>query len=121
MNDLDDLRGPAFRTFFGLAKSWGLSEEEQSGLLGHSPDLVELWRQGAIDAAQPGDVARVALFLGIYRALHTIFSNGEQADAWPRRVHVTGPLKGSTALDYMLKEGLPGLKYVHTHLTALLH
>ncbi|EQM88083.1 MULTISPECIES: hypothetical protein [Stenotrophomonas] len=121
MTDHLALEGPALRTFFRLAEEWSLSTCEGSNLLG-IPDesLLERWCQGAIDQVDCEVLVRISLLLGIYRALHTVFSDRNQANGWLRRVQVTGKFQSTSALAHMLKEGFPGLQRVHAHLMALL-
>lgn len=117
-----ELSEPALRTFFRLAEEWSLSTDEQTSLLG-IPDQATLarWRQGAIDRVDDGVLVRISLLLGIYRALHTVFNDRNQANGWLGRIHVDGQFQGTSALAHMLKEGLPGLQLVHAQLNALLN
>ena len=121
MTDYEELKGPALRTFFRLAQEWSLSERDQSILLGE-PDAaaLALWRRGDFDLVGTEVLVRISLLLGIYRALHTVFSDRSQANAWVSRVQVAGLFKGTSALAHMLDEGMPGMRCVHDRVFALL-
>ena len=121
MTDYEELAGPALRTFFRLAQEWSLSEREQSILLGEpDADALALWRRGDFDLISAEVLMRISLLLGIYRGLHTIFSDRSQANAWVGRVQVAGLFKGTSALAHMLGEGVPGVRRVHGRVLALL-
>jgi len=62
---------------------------------------------------------RIGLF-SIYGALHTTFRDPLQADGWPHRMHVDGPFRGATALEYMLRNGPSGLQRVRDYLMGQL-
>lgn len=72
----DDLAAPALRAFFAIADKWGLTLGQCRQLLGSpAEDLFLRWereRAGPI----PGDVLeRISYVLGIYKSLHTLFSD----------------------------------------------
>ena len=62
---------------------------------------------------------RVSYVLGIYRALHTIFPDQEQADGWLRRPNASALFKGRPALVLMCSGRLEDLASVRAHLDAL--
>lgn len=121
MADWEELIAPALRTYFRLTEEWGLSDQEQSSLLGEPEDAnMVLWRQGAVEDVGSEALERISLLLGIYRALHTIFNDQNQANSWPMRNHLSGDWAGTTALAHMLSDGIPGLRRVHAHLLSQL-
>lgn len=120
MTDYEKLAGPALRTFFRLAQEWSLSEQEQAILLGDpGAAALALWRRDDVDLVSTEVLMRISLLLGIYRALHTLFRDQSQANAWMGRTHVAGQFKGASALAHMLREGLPGIRRVHSYLVAM--
>ncbi|WP_313206928.1 hypothetical protein [Stenotrophomonas sp.] len=120
MTDCEELREPALRVFFRLAEEWSLSEQEQSILLASNVGELGRWRQGIANDVGADVLTRVSLLLGIYKALHTLFADRGQANAWLRRNHVAGEFLDTTALGHMLSNGLPGMQRVHGKLVGQL-
>ena len=76
-----------------------------------------------LTAAQSVDVTREALerisyLLGIYRAVHTIFPNQQQADGWVRQPNSAPLFQGASALALMCSGRLDDLAAVRQHLEA---
>ncbi|MGN7839551.1 hypothetical protein [Stenotrophomonas sp. 22385] len=114
-----NLVGPALRTFAGLAKSWSLTELEQKALLWQPPSVYkDMLEDGDLFDLHPEVLERISYLLGIYRALHTIFPNRQQADSWIRRQHSASPFQGSTALAFMCSDRIDDLAAVRQHLEA---
>ncbi|MBK0052761.1 hypothetical protein [Stenotrophomonas sp. S39] len=120
MTNLEELRGPAFRAFVGLARAWKLTDSEQLSLLGcpSGADFSD-WKEGDLATLGVDAITRISLLLGIYSALHAVFIDPDQADFWLRRTHVSGELAGSRALDLMVRNGLPGMRQLHGQLRSL--
>jgi hypothetical protein len=45
----------------------------------------EIWKQGGALEIDSITLTRVSLVMGIYKALHTLFEDSEQADTWLHR------------------------------------
>lgn len=120
MTNLEELRGPAFRAFVGLARAWKLTDSEQLLLLG-CPSGADFshWKEGDLATLGVDAITRISLLLGIYSALHAIFTDPDQADTWLGRTHANGELAGGRALDLMVCNGLPGVRQVHGQLRCL--
>jgi len=76
----------ALRIFTEIANAWSLTDKEQCAILGG--DVGCAFDVGALDTTNvrlPETLERVGHLIGMYRALHTIFSSKEQADSWVRR------------------------------------
>lgn len=114
-----DLAGPALRAFFNITERWGLSTEQERVLLG-SPGRSTFFRWKRDRSGQlPHDaLERISYVLGIYKALHLIFSNERQADEWVRRPNATPLLGGRPALDRMLGGQVADLFVVRQYLDA---
>ncbi len=114
-----DIAGPALRAFFRISERWGLSTDQERLLLG-SPGRSTFFRWKRDLAGQvPHDVLeRISYILGIYKALHLIFSNDHQADDWVNRPNLAPLLGGRSALDRMLGGQVADLFVVRQYLDA---
>jgi len=115
--DLNSLAEPALRTFGQIAKAWSLTELEQSAILAlpARTEELELKSHRFIDA-RTETLERISYVLGIYQALHTIFSNQQQANGWIRRPNSAALFKGRTALSLMCSGTVGDLAAVRRHL-----
>lgn len=102
------------KTFFRIIDAWGLSEEEGASLLGFDHKPAE--SENGIDPLK-----RISYTLGIYRALHTLFTNAEGADAWIKKPNVDPLFGGKPAIEFMLANGLEGIEVVRNYLSAQLN
>lgn len=114
-----DLAGPALRAFFNITSRWRLSNEEERVLLG-SPGRSTFYRWKRDREGQlPHDVLeRISYVLGIYKALHLVFSDDHQADAWVRRPNTAPLMGGRSAMDRMLGGQVADLFVVRQYLDA---
>lgn len=114
-----DIAGPALRAFFRISERWGLSTDQERLLLG-SPGRSTFFRwKRDLAGHVPQDVLeRISYVLGIYKALHLIFSNDRQADGWVNRPNLTPLLGGRSALDRMLGGQVADLFVVRQYLDA---
>lgn len=114
-----DLAAPALRAFFNIADRWGLGNEQERVLLG-SPGRSTFYRwKRDLSGQLPHDVLeRISYILGIYKALHLIFGNEQQADAWISRANAAPLFGGRSALDRMLGGQVADLFVVRQYLDA---
>lgn len=114
-----DLAGPALRAFFGITERWDLGAEQERVLLG-SPGRSTFFRWKRDREGQlPHDVLeRVSYVLGIYKALHLIFTDAAQADGWLARPNDAPLFGGRPALDRMLGGQVADLFVVRQYLDA---
>ena len=114
-----DLAAPALRAFFNIADQWGLGNEQERVLLG-SPGRSTFYRwKRDLSGQLPHDVLeRISYILGIYKALHLIFGNKQQADAWISRANDAPLFGGRSALDRMLGGQVADLFVVRQYLDA---
>ena len=87
------LENPApagLRAFFRIAQAWDLSVEEQrSALGGVSKQTLYNWKSDAKNVRLSDDqLDRISYVLGIYKALHILFTRPEQAS---KAISGTGP------------------------------
>src|SRR5271154_3273571 len=87
------------RSFFRLAHAWHLSVAEQRAALGNiAKQTLYNWREHPENARLSDDqLDRISYFLGIYKALHVLFTRPEQADSWIRRENAATPFGGKPA------------------------
>ncbi len=109
------------RTFFRIAERWSLTCEEQSILLG-GPSRATLlrWRKEPGSSTVGSDaIVRLSYVIGIYKALHVLFADDAQADAWLRRPNDAPLFAGTAALDRMLRGQVSDLQVVRNYLDGV--
>ncbi|MGA9945610.1 MAG: MbcA/ParS/Xre antitoxin family protein [Candidatus Cybelea sp.] len=97
------LSAATVRAFGNIARAWGMDLREQRAALGNiSKQTIYNWREHPERARLNGDqLDRVSYYLGIYKALHILFTRPEQADCWIRRPNAALPFGGRPAADLM--------------------
>ena len=84
------------RTYVRIADAWNLSNNEQRRLIGNPSASTYLrWKRDRV-ALRVDAIERISSVLGIYKALHTLFPNAEQADAWIRKPNLAAFFGGGT-------------------------
>ncbi len=112
--------GPAaLRTFFRIARVWGLEVEEQKTLLGMtSSSTYYKWRKEPPSRVSPDMLERISYVLGIYKALQILLPDERLADRWIRQPN-THPLFGGEApLTRLLSGQVADLYVVRAYLDA---
>src|SRR5262245_48827737 len=110
----------ALRTFFQIAKAWGLSASEEQRLLGVQRSTVYAWRSGDFPARlDAGTLERLSHVFGIYAALQVLFPVPERADAWIRKPNTAPLFGGDSALARMLGGQVSDLFEVRRYLDAV--
>ncbi|WP_341632132.1 MbcA/ParS/Xre antitoxin family protein [Sphingomonas agri] len=114
-----DLGGPALRTFFKLAKAWGLSEKEQMKLLGlNSRSTLHAWRAGRVSKVSRDTLERISYLLGIFKAINILLPDTKRADEWMRLPNRAPLFGGRSALDRMTTGNIGDLYVVRQYLDA---
>jgi uncharacterized protein (DUF2384 family) len=108
----------AVRTFVGLVRAWGLDLREQRAALGNvSKQTVYNWRREPERARLTDDqLDRISYLIGIYKALHVLFTRPEQADSWIRRPNAALPFGGKPAAELLFSGRLEDLIRVRRYL-----
>ena len=116
--DLDSEKSVAagLRTFWNIAREWGLSREEQASLLGVEDISVEEWRLKPPQRLERAVLMRISYVLGIYAALQNIFPVHERHERWLRAPNDAPFLNGQCALDRMLSGDSEGLQSIRRYL-----
>lgn len=112
--------GAALRTFFNIARAWGLNASEEQRLLGIQRSTLYAWRAGDFPARLDADtLERLSYVFGIYSALQVLFPVAERADAWIRRPNTAPLFGGDSALARMLGGRVADLFQVRQYLDAV--
>ncbi|MCF3463426.1 hypothetical protein GTY70_05960 [Stenotrophomonas maltophilia] len=113
-----DLKGAAVRTFSRIAESWSLGESQQRQMLALS-QLPQSWddTENLVDDLV---LMRIGHIISIYRALHTIFRNPEQANSWIHRDNAADVFCGAPAIKLMCNGHIEDLEAVRCYLEAQL-
>ena len=102
-----------------LAKTWKLTSQEASDLLGVSLSTWERIRTGSWGQTLSQDqLMRVSAMVGIFKGLHLLFAD-DMADRWVR-LRNAGPLfVNRTPIEAMRDDGIPGMLDIRRHVDAL--
>ena len=113
-----DLGAAGLRTFFRIADAWHLSLAEQRAALGNvAKQTLYNWRDHPEAARLRDDqLDRISYVLGIYKALHIIFTRSEQADSWIRRPNDAPPFGGKPAAATLFSGKMEDLARVRRYL-----
>ena len=112
--------GPAaLRTFFNIIERWHLSPDEGQILLATPSSTYFRWKKHP-EQAQPGfdTFERISYILGIYKALHLIYSDDSVADDWLNRPNTNFLFGGQAPLKRLLAGHVADLYVTRQHLDA---
>lgn len=117
-----DVSGGALRTFFNIARDWGLTAEEAMTLLGfdaRTRSTYFKWKRDPGSARLSRDkLERLSYIFGIYKALQVLLPRSDAADGWIRRPNSAAPFGGRSALERMLSGNVADLYVVRQYLDA---
>jgi hypothetical protein len=112
------LSGAAVNGFFRMAGAWELRDEDARQLLGGiSNGAFYQLKRGAKKTLDQDRLTRVSLLLGIFKALHILYSP-RLADAWITRPNTNPMFAGEAPVSYMIRGGVPALMRVRQLLDA---
>jgi hypothetical protein len=113
------LSGPALRTFFNIAGTWGLSVAEQRALLGWpAASTYHKYKAGDYGALAFDTLTRLSLVLGIYKSLQVLYPERPLADGWMRMPNTNPMFGGATPLSLAINAGIDGLYRIRRLLDA---
>ncbi len=115
----EGLSASAIKGFVKIAGKWGLSESQARGLLGGiASSTFHAWRSAPAQQKLTQDtLLRISLVIGIYKALHIYFGR-ELADRWVTSGNRGSMFAGSAPIEYMIRQGQPGMVQVRRMLDA---
>jgi hypothetical protein len=104
------LSGTAIKAFLKIADTWELTEAQARGLLGGiASSTFHTWKtQPNKQKLTQDTLLRISLLIGIYKALHIYFGD-ELADGWVTLGNRGSMFAGSAPIDYMIRQGQPGM------------
>lgn len=112
-----------FEAVLAIARQWDLTDEQLATLLGGvGRSTVARWKSqlgatGTINTDYTPDILdRVSYLLGTYKALHILFPDSAQANAWVRKPNSGAGFDGRSALERMLDGRMDDLRYVRRYL-----
>jgi hypothetical protein len=104
------LSGPALRTFFGVARAWGLSATEERALLGWPPpSTFHKYKSGDAGVLSLDTLTRISLVLGIYKSLNILYPEQAFADGWMRLPNANPLFGGQPPIAFVADAGVDGL------------
>src|ERR1700753_854449 len=103
--------------FFAIMEKWDLKVEQSRALLGGIPRSTMHKYKTAAGTRSQDELMRISYIVGIYKALHILFSD-DLADEWMKRLNDNPLLGGVTPLEYAIKTGIPGLQQIRRLLDA---
>ena len=113
------LSGPALRVLFGTAREWGLTTNDERGLLGWPPSSTfHKYKSGDAGVLSFDTLTRISLVLGIYKALQVIYAEPAFADRWIRMPNANALFGGRTPIALIADSGVDGLFQVRRLLDA---
>jgi len=113
------LSAPALRTFFNVARGWGLSAGEERALLGWPPtSTFHKYKSGQPGVLSFDTLTRISLVLGIYKALQMLYPEAAFADRWIRMPNANALFGGQAPIAFLADAGVDGLFQVRRLLDA---
>ena len=113
------MSAPAVRTFFNIARAWGLNVAEQRALLGWpASSTYHKYKTGDVGTLSFDTLTRISLVLGIYKALHILYPEEALADRWVKLPNAKAMFGGRPALSFIAESGIDALYQVRRLLDA---
>lgn len=118
-NARERLSATAIKAFVKIAGRWDLTESQARGLLGGiASSTFHAWKTEPKKQKLTQDtLVRISLVIGIYKALHMYFGE-EWADRWVTLGNRGSLFAGSAPVEYMIRQGQPGMLQVRRMLDA---
>lgn len=110
--------GGALRTWFNIAAAWQLRDVEAARLLGTPESTYRRWKKNPDVTLDIGQIERLSLLLGIYKALQMLLPRADAADDWVRRPNDNPLFGGHTPLERMLAGLTEDIAIVRRYLDA---
>ena len=115
----EDETDAMLRSFFNLAKYWGLNDPQGRILLGNpaAPTYAN-WKAGQIEPSgfSRDTRERLSILMGIHKSLRYLFPDPSRGYAWMRKPNQT--FGGAPALNRLLAGSITDLATVRAYLDA---
>lgn len=115
---MNDLSGPALRTFFSIARRWKLTDQEQMAVLNVGRQHLDHARAGRASEADAETIQRISHVLGIFRAINILLPVPDRADGWVRAANKAPTFGGRRPVDLIASGSLSDLQQVLRYLDA---
>lgn len=102
---------------FRIAERWSLPPETIGALLGGVPRSSVYKLKTAAGTLRQDELTRISLIVGIYKALHILLP-ADLADQWMTQPNDYFLFAGQPPLEFILRNGIPGLQQVRSYLDA---
>lgn len=102
---------------FQIAAKWRITPETVGELLGGVPRSSVYKLKTAAGTLRQDELTRISYIVSLYKALHILLP-AELADRWMTQPNDAFLFAGQTPLDYVLRNGIPGLARVRSYLDA---
>jgi hypothetical protein len=118
--NLDRLSPAAIRAFLKLVELWALSENEALSIMGEpSRSTYYKWKKEKGGYLSKDQLDRVSYLLGIFKSLEYLFPHHkESANQWIKKPNTAPLFGGTSALDFILENGIAGMFQVRRYLDA---
>jgi uncharacterized protein (DUF2384 family) len=103
--------------FFAIMDKWQTPIERAGDLLGGMPRSTVYKLKTAAGTLRQDELTRISYIVGIYKALHILLPVN-LADRWVTQPNQNLLFRGQAPIDYMVREGIPGLQQVRSLLDA---
>jgi hypothetical protein len=115
----DRLSPAGIKAFLRIAQRWGIKDQDARSLLGgiSSGSFYALKKLQARRALDQDTLTRISLLIGIFKALNILYSQ-RLADAWMTLPNSNPIFRGSSPMEYILRQGQPGMIEVRQMLDA---
>lgn len=113
------LSSSAIKAFVNIAEKWELNETQARGLLGGiASSTYHAWKTEPRGKKLDQDtLMRISLVIGIYKALNIYFGK-PWANRWVVLANRGSMFAGQAPIDYMLRQGQPGMVQVRRMLDS---
>jgi uncharacterized protein (DUF2384 family) len=102
---------------FAIADKWRLSQEKIGELLGGIPRSTLYKLRTAAGTRSQDELTRISYLVGIYKALHILLPE-EWANKWMTQPNDNILFAGQAPIDFVVRNGIPGLQQVRGLLDA---
>jgi hypothetical protein len=116
----DQMSRAALQAFFGIAKDWKLTNEQQRVLLGSPAESTFFkWKKNKEGRLSLDTLDRVSYVMGIHKALRILFGDIKSVQRWIHASNDAPLFGGRSAIDVMTGAGhLEDLARVRRYLDA---